>query len=170
MNRFIVLFDASPINEPTPWMRQAAAQADLHLVLQDDIARVISEDPKARQTLPDMNTTGPDSRLAPYYQTALDKLAQGKSRVALHSATWTLYGIKPDALVYSFDQMQNERAKAQKMGMSDQNYDYYVEEAKKKVRVFFKGVPAERMLEVSGTDAQKVASAVAFIRKQPSGK
>ena len=167
MNRFIVLFDASPINEPTPWMRQAAAQADLHLILQDDIARAISEDPKAREALPKMNTVGADARLAPYYQAALEKLAKDKPRVALHSATWTLYGVKPDALVYSFDQMQDERPKAQKMGMSDQNYDHFVEEAKKKVRVFFKGVPAERMLEVSGTDAQKVASAVAFIRKQP---
>jgi len=168
MSRFIVLFDASPINEPTPWMKQAAAQADLHLVLQDDIARTMSEDPKAREELLKLNSVGPDPRMAPHYQAALDKLAQGKTRIALHSATWTVYGVKPDALVYSFDQMQNERAKALKMGMKDADYDFFVKEAKQKVSVFFKGVPADRMLEVSGGEAQKTSLAVAFIRaKQP---
>lgn len=166
MNRFIVLFDASPINEPTTWMKQAAAQADLHLVLQDDIARAISQDPKARETLPYLNAVGPDARMAPFYQAALEKLAEGKPRIALHSITWTLYGVKPDAFVYSFDQMQDERPKARKMGMSDQNYDHFVEEAKKKVRVYFKGVPPERMLEVSGSETQKATKAVAFIRAQ----
>jgi hypothetical protein len=164
MDRFTVVFDASPINEPTAWMKQAAAQANLHLVLQDDIARAISQDPKAREVLPNLNVEGADARMAPFYQAALEKLTQGKTRVALHSVTWTLYGVKPDAFIYSWDQMQDERPKARKMGMSDPNYDHYVEEAKKKVRVFFKGVPADRMLEITGTDAQKVASAVAFIR------
>lgn len=166
MDRFTVVFDASPINEPTAWMKQAAAQANLHLVLQDDIAKAISQDPKAREVLPNLNAEGPDARMAPFYQAALDKLTQGKPRIALHSVTWTLYGVKPDALIYSWDQMQAERAKAHKLGMSDQNYDYYVEEAKKTVRAFFKGVPADRMLEITGTDAQKVASAVAFIRSK----
>lgn len=166
MDRFIVLFDASPINEPTPWMKQAATQADLHLVLQDDIARTMAEDPKARAVLVNVNTPGADASLAPYYQAALEKLAAGKPRIALHSITWTLYGVKPDAVVYSFDQMQDERPKARKMGMSDQNYDHFVEEAKKKVVVFFKGVPPERMLEVSGSDTQKATQAVAFIRSK----
>jgi hypothetical protein len=166
MDRFTVVFDASPINEPTAWMKQAAAQANLHLVLQDDIARLISQDPKAREVLPNLNVEGADARMAPFYQAALEKLTQGKTRVALHSVTWTLYGVKPDALIYSWDQMQNERPKARKMGMKDADYEYFVEEAKKKVRVFFKGVPADRMLEITGTDAQKVASAVAFIRSK----
>lgn len=166
MDRFTVVFDASPINEPTAWMKQAAAQANLHLVLQDDIARAISQDPKAREVLPNLNTVGADVRMAPFYQAALEKLTAGKTRVALHSVTWTLYGVKPDALIYSWDQMQDERPKARKMGMKDQDYDYFVEEAKKKVRVFFQGVPADRMLEITGTDAQKVASAVAFIRSK----
>lgn len=168
MNRFIVLFDASPINEPTAWMKQTCAQADLHLVLQDDIARTMSEDPTARAALLESNTVGPDPRMAPHYQAALDKLAQGKTRIGLHSATWTAYGLKPDALVYSFDQMQNERQKALKMGMKDADYDFFVKEAKAKVSVFFKGVPPERLLEVSGPDAQKVQKAVAFIRARPA--
>lgn len=166
MDRFTVVFDASPINEPTAWMKQAAAQANLHLVLQDDIARAISQDPKAREVLPNLNVEGADARMAPFYQAALEKLTAGKTRVALHSVTWTLYGVKPDALIYSWDQMQNERPKARKLGMKDADYEYFVEEAKKKVRVFFKGVPTDRMLEITGTDAQKVASAVAFIRSK----
>lgn len=168
MNRFIVLFDASPINEPTSWMRQTAAQADLHLILQSDIARTMSEDPQARAALLELNSVGPDPKMAPHYQKALDTLAQGKTRLALHSATWTVYGVKPAALVYSFDQMQNERAKALKMGMKDADYDFFVKEAQQKVSVFFQGVPPERMLEVSGTEAQKTSLAVAFIRKQPA--
>ncbi|QRN97305.1 hypothetical protein JRI60_51625 [Archangium violaceum] len=166
MDRFIVVFDASPINEPTPWMKQAASQANLFLVLQDDIARAISEDPAARKALLEIDTVGADPRMAPFYQAALDKLTQGKSRIALHSVTWLTYGLKPDAVVLSFDQMQNERARAHKLGMNDQTYDYYVEEAKKTVRAFLKGVPAERMTEVSGSDSQKATAAAAFIRSK----
>lgn len=166
MDRFTVVFDASPINEPTAWMKQAATQAQLTLILQDDIARAISEDPEARKVLPNLDTVGADARMTPFYQAALEKLAKGQQRIALHSVTWLAYGLKPDAVIYSFDQMQNERAKAHKLGMSDQNYDYYVEQAKQLVRGFLAKAPADRLLEVSGTDAQKATSAVAFIRSQ----
>jgi hypothetical protein len=164
MSRFIVLFDASPINAPTSWMRQAAAQADLHLVLQTDIARVMSQDPETREALLKVNSPGPDPRMGRYYQRALDTLAEGHTRLALHSVTWTAYGIQPAALIYAFDQMQNERARALQMGMQDADYDVFVQRAQDTVSAFFKGVPADRLLEVSGTEAQKAARAVAFIR------
>jgi hypothetical protein len=166
MDRFIVVFDASPINEPTPWMKQAATQANLFLVLQDDIARTLAEDPEARKVLINVDTVGADPRLASFYQAALDKLTKGKPRIAVHSVTWLTYGLKPDAVILSFDQMQNDRARAHKLGMNDQTYDYYVEEAKKTVRGFIKGVPPDRLTEVSGTDAQKATAAAAFIRSK----
>jgi hypothetical protein len=166
MDRFVVVFDASPLTEPAAWMKQAASQADLFLVRQDDIAKTISEDPKAREVLINLDNVGADPRMTPFYQAALDKLAKGKTRVALHSVTWLTYGLKPAAVVISFDQMQDERAKAHKLGMSDQVYDGYVEQAKKTVLGFLKDLPKDKLLEVSGSDAQKASAAVTFIRSK----
>lgn len=170
MNRFIVMFDASPGSAPNAWMKQAAEQTGLFVVDPDEIAQFMGKDPEARHDLLNLKGKLPDPVLSPHFQRAFNELTQGKERVALPSFSWIVYGLKPDAAIYSFDQVNNpqEYEKARQSSLPAGEYDKHVAFIKKAVLDLVAQVPADRRLECKGTDAQKATLAAQFIRsKQP---
>jgi hypothetical protein len=165
--RRVVVFDASPKNDPTPWMRKACKSAGVLLADISAIADLLAADPTAQKLLVARGPVGEDKRLAPHYRAALDKLAGGAPVVAVHSVVWIDYGIEPVAVVLDFDNLELERAKGLRLGMTGKQYDELVAKARGQMEQRVKALPPARVLVLpaKASDAKKAELAAAHIKK-----
>ncbi|MGC4114521.1 MAG: hypothetical protein QM765_07905 [Myxococcales bacterium] len=166
-SRKIVVFDASPQNAPTPWMKKACQSAGVFLAELDAIADLMAKDPEAQKLLVARGPTGPDASLAKHYRAALDTLAAGKTKVAVHSVVWLDYGIAADAAVLDFDNLQLERARSKKLGLTDAGYDALVAKARDQMEARVAKLAPDRVLRLpeQASDARKAELAAAHLSK-----
>lgn len=165
--RKIVVFDASPRNDPTPWMKKACQRAGVFLVDINAVADLLSKDPDAQKLLVSRGPTGPDPSLARHYLAALDKLAAGKAKVAVHSVVWVDYGVAAEGAVLDFDNLELERPRSEKLGVSKEAYDALVAQARAKMesRVARLAPDCVLRLPAKTDDARKAELAAAHLTK-----
>lgn len=168
MNRFLVLFDASPTADPTPWMKQCCAATGLFLADLDRVTKLMGDDPEAQKALRKTTFGTEDPSLAPYYSAALDKLAGLQAKVAVQSVSWFVFGQKPQVCVLDFDALELERPKSKTLGLTDAQYDELVAKARGTIEARVqKHMAPERVLVLpkGGSDADKAMAAAAFIKR-----
>jgi hypothetical protein len=165
--RKVVVFDASPRNDPTSWMRKACQDAGVFLADINAIAELLAEDPAAQKLLVARGPTGADPSLAVHYRAALDKLAAGKPKVAVHSVVWIEYGVGPLAAVLDFDNLELERPRAKELGVTKEAYDSLVAKARAQMEERVKGLKPECVLRLpeKASDRRKADLAAAHIKK-----
>lgn len=166
--RMVVLFDASPVQDPTPWMKQAAAGTGLFLVDLNAVAEKMANDPQAQAKVLASSKRYEDPALAPYYKQAFDRVAGDHFRVATQSVSWILFGLQPSVCVLDFDHLQDERAKGKKLGVSDKEYDALVQKFRSQIEERVNNaLPRDRIcvLSAGASEAQKAEEALAFLRK-----
>ena len=163
----VVVFDATPKNDPCPWMGMACRSAGVFLADINAIADLLAAEPDAKKILLARGPIGADPSLAPHYLKALGKLAGEKPKVAVHSVVWIDYGIAPAAVVLDFDNLELERAKGLKLGLTNEQYDELVAKGRGEMESRVAKLPAERVLALpkGASDSKKAELAAAHIRK-----
>lgn len=111
MKRFTVLFDNSPC-EPEPWMHRCVQTAKLFFVSNEAVTGEVVKLEEVQQYLLESQGAREDSKLTPYFTAILERVASGKARIALHGASWLLYGQRPDACVVDLDALEETKKKA----------------------------------------------------------
>nr|QKW93738.1 hypothetical protein [Vitiosangium cumulatum] len=168
MKRFVIVFDNEPA-EAAPWMARACSASGLTFVDNDAIADVISDNKDAQKLLLEGGLPpGENPRLAPFYKAALDKVAAGKERLGLSSASWLLYLGQADGCVLDFAGLEEQRKKGLASGVAKKVADEYVAKYSAQLQERARKVlPAERILVVPAheSDAKKAELAAAFIKK-----
>lgn len=167
-NRKIVVFDASPKNDPTPWMEKACQDSGAFLLDINAVSKHLAQDPEARQLLLARGPVGPDTKLARHYLAALEKLAGDAKVVVVHSVVWIDYGAKPVAAVLDFDNLELEREQAKKLGVTMAHYDELVAKTRGDMEGRAKRVlrpEAILALPQGAADAKKAELAAAHVRK-----
>ncbi len=168
MDRFVVVFENAPL-DPPGWFKEACLAAGLTLVDNEAIATAMSKNEESRRALLSAESGfGSEPKvLAPHYRAALDKVAAGKSRLALHGSAWLQYVSPVAACILDFSGLESERAKG-RPGMTRQQVEARVEAIKKVVRDRAKEHLADdRILElaVGGDEPAKRAQVAPFIER-----
>lgn len=166
MSQFIAVFDASPVNEPTPWMKAACAQAGLTLLDNDAISTALSELPGLTLEMVAEQRPG----VGAFYVKAFEKVAKGKQRVAVNSLMWIKHGLPGvSAVVVSTDQIdpfiQAQIAKAP-VKVEQSLIDSETKRIKEKIQAAVDAVPKDVLCVVKGSDAEKAKAAVAFLKSK----
>lgn len=162
--RFIAVFDASPVNEPTPWMKAVCAQAGLTLLDNDAIGTALSEQPGLTLDMVAEQKPG----VGAFYVKAFEQVAQGKSRVAVNSLMWLKHGLPGvNAVVVSVDQvdpyLRDLIAKAP-VKVEQSLIDSETKRIKDTIAAAVDAVPKDLLCVVKGSDAEKAKAAVAFLK------
>ncbi len=157
----IAVLDASPVNDPTPWMRQACRKAGVFLAEIDAIAEILARTQGVRQTLIDRGPKGPAPELGPAYLTALDELCAGETRVAVHSVVWVDYGVVPRGAVLDFDPLESERARALAAGLRDDEVTRTVDSVRQLMEHHVGGLRAEHRLVLPAGAAEATKAELA---------
>jgi hypothetical protein len=163
----VAVFDASPLNEPTDWMIQACRRAGVFLADIDAIAKLLADNPESRRVLAERGPRGPDPELAGHYRSALDELAAGQTRVAVHSVVWIDYGLVPDAAVLDFDPLEAEQARVTGAGIGSRQADRLAASVRESMESHVANLAPGRLLVLPGgvPDAQKAELAAAHLSK-----
>jgi len=161
--RCIVIFDASPINEPTDWMVDACKQLNLTLLDADSLADAVSQQPVSidalSQQLPGVGV---------HYLNAFEQVAKGKTRIALNSLIWLKHGLQGVAgVVASLDQIEPRIAAEVARSPVKLDPKLVADETKRiksTIEAMVASVPKDLLHVVQGSDAQKTQAAVAFLK------
>ncbi|MGI5863018.1 MAG: hypothetical protein ACOX6T_13285 [Myxococcales bacterium] len=150
MDRFVVVFENAPL-DPPGWFEDVCRTAGLTLVDNEAITTAMSKSEESRRALLSAESGfGSEPKvLAPHYRAALDKVAAGESRLALHGSAWLQYVSPVTGCILDFSGLEAERAKG-RPNMSRKQVDARVEEIKKVVRDRAKEhLAADRILELA---------------------
>jgi hypothetical protein len=168
--RFVALFDCSPA-DPPPWVKTACTEAAVFFVDNDAVTDVISKNPEAQKAILEQGQGFRENEaMAPHYAAALDQVAAGHDRLAVYSASWFLYAVKPSVAVLDFQPLE-DYVKAARSGPKKYTEEYLQEYLKtcrtKLTDRAHEHVGQERTLVVPlGTmDSKKQVLAVEHIKK-----
>lgn len=161
LNQKFALFDASPVNDPTPWMVQACRAAGVFLLDINAVSALLAADPEARKVMLEHGPTGADPALAKFYRSALERLAGREEKVAMHSVVWVEYGIVPQAAVLDFDHLEDEQAKAARLGIDKGQYAQIVAHTRQQIEARLTKLAPERRLILPARASESVKAELA---------